>query len=251
MKSICYRHQQVLKLERNWNGQDSSILCSDPLGMFYKKNRNYMYLLCEDFLFQNKNKDAKKINKISYPKFTKIIIDYFMSKDQSISKRNKMFRHTARDDTMYTSMRCIYKNEKTQKADSNTSPKRKPVQATKGTRIKIKAKVAKSDKKKQPAKKPKAKGLAVLSDVALTKAEQLKLATKRSKKDYHISHASGLSDRVDTYNEEDDDKDDFENDVDINDDDSYDNDDERMESDSDENPDPYKSNDEHDEEEEE
>nr|GEZ09083.1 hypothetical protein [Tanacetum cinerariifolium] len=84
------------------------------------------------------------------------------------------------------------------KADFDTSPKQKPVQATKGTIIKTKAKVAKSDKKKQPAKKPKAKGLAVLSEVALTEAEQLKLATKRSKKDFHISHASGSGDGVDT-----------------------------------------------------
>nr|GEU47342.1 retrovirus-related Pol polyprotein from transposon TNT 1-94 [Tanacetum cinerariifolium] len=137
------------------------------------------------------NKDAKKTNKMAYPRFTKIIIDYFMSNDQSISRRNKMFWHTARDDTMFTSMICISRHEKTQKttklkyvrkkADSIISPKQKPVHATKGTRIKNKAKVAKSDKKKQPVKKPKAKGLAVLSEVALTEAEKLKLATKRSK----------------------------------------------------------------------
>ncbi|GKB90774.1 hypothetical protein Tco_0963046, partial [Tanacetum coccineum] len=42
---------------------------------------------------------------MSYPRFTKIIIDYFMIKDQSISRRNKMFWHTDRDDTMFTSMR--------------------------------------------------------------------------------------------------------------------------------------------------
>ncbi|GJS83869.1 hypothetical protein Tco_0750410 [Tanacetum coccineum] len=174
------------------------------------------------FLFQIENKDAKKTNKMSYPRFTKIIIDYFMSKDQSISRRNKMFWHTARDDTMFTSMRCISRHEDTQvygtilpkeltnqamleskayqtyyafasgekapkpkyirkKADSDTSPKKKTVQATKGTILKSKAKVAKSDKKKQPAKMPKAKGLNVLYEVALTKAEQMKFSTKRSK----------------------------------------------------------------------
>ncbi|GJW96070.1 hypothetical protein Tco_0177878 [Tanacetum coccineum] len=63
------------------------------------------------------------------------------------------------------------------KVDSDTSPKKKHVQATKSTRLKSKAKVAKPDKKKQPAKKTKAKGLTVLSKVALTEAEQLKLAT--------------------------------------------------------------------------
>nr|GEV59925.1 reverse transcriptase domain-containing protein [Tanacetum cinerariifolium] len=119
-----------------------------------------------------------------------------------------------------------------------------------------KAKVAKSDKKKQPVNKTKAKGLAVLFEVALTEAEQPKLATKRSKKDFHISHASGSDEGTGTIprvpnvsiydsesdkeswgdnDEKDNDKDDFENDADINDDDSDDNDesdDERTESDS-------------------
>nr|GEV60822.1 hypothetical protein [Tanacetum cinerariifolium] len=79
-----------------------------------------------------------------------------------------------------------------------TSPKSKTAFAFKVTRIKSKAKVTKPDMKKQPAKKTKAKGLAVLSEVALSKAEQIKLATKRSKKNFHISHASGSGDGVDT-----------------------------------------------------
>nr|GEV39756.1 integrase, catalytic region, zinc finger, CCHC-type, peptidase aspartic, catalytic [Tanacetum cinerariifolium] len=78
------------------------------------ENIDYVYLLWEDFLFHIENKDAKKTNKMSYPKFPKIIIDYFMSKDQSISQRNKMFWLTTRDDTMFTSMRCISRHEKTQ-----------------------------------------------------------------------------------------------------------------------------------------
>nr|GEZ93217.1 hypothetical protein [Tanacetum cinerariifolium] len=140
---------------------------------------------------------------MSYPRFPKIIIDYFMSNDQSISRRNKMFWHTAQDETLFTSISCIARHEDTQvygailpkyltnqamleskayktyyafaygekipkpkyvqnKSDSDTSPKQKPVQAIKGTRIKTKVKVAKSDKKKQHAKMPKAKGLDVM-----------------------------------------------------------------------------------------
>ncbi|GKB32867.1 hypothetical protein Tco_0872268 [Tanacetum coccineum] len=38
----------------------------------------------------------------------------------------------------------------------------------------------------------KSKGLTILSEVALSKAEQMKLETKRSLKEFHISHASGL-----------------------------------------------------------
>ncbi|GJX72306.1 hypothetical protein Tco_0309477 [Tanacetum coccineum] len=191
------------------------------------------------YLTDIENKDAKKTNNMSYPRFTKIIIDYFMSKDQSISRRNKMFWHTARDDTMFTSMRCISRHENTQvygtilskelknqamleskayqtyyafasgekapkpkyirkKANSDISSKKKLVQATKGTRLKTSAKVAKSDKKKQLAKMPKAKGLNVLSEVSLTESEQMKLATKRIKTQFHNSHASGLGDGVDT-----------------------------------------------------
>ncbi|GKB72900.1 hypothetical protein Tco_0934312, partial [Tanacetum coccineum] len=51
---------------------------------------------------------------MSYPRFTKIIIDYFMSKDPSISRRNKMFWHTAQDDTLFTSMSCVSRHEDTQ-----------------------------------------------------------------------------------------------------------------------------------------
>ncbi|GJV84985.1 hypothetical protein Tco_1524883 [Tanacetum coccineum] len=139
------------------------------------------------------------------------------------------------------------------KADSDTSPKKKPVQATKGTRIKSKAKVAKPDKKKQPANKTKAKGLAVLSEVALSKAEQLKLATKRSKKDFHIYNEGtgtiqGVPD-VPTYESESekeswgDSKEEDDNDDDGDSDDhDDDNDNERIEYDRDEIPDPNMTN---------
>nr|GFB96559.1 hypothetical protein [Tanacetum cinerariifolium] len=56
-----------------------------------------------------------------------------------------------------------------------------------GKRLKATTKVAKSGKKKLPAQ-----GLETLSKIALSKAEQMKVVTKRSKTDYHVSHASGL-----------------------------------------------------------
>nr|GFB81319.1 hypothetical protein [Tanacetum cinerariifolium] len=48
-----------------------------------------------------------------------------------------------------------------------------------------------SAKGKQPAKASKAKTLTVLSEVAMTEAEHLKLATKKSMQQTHISQASG------------------------------------------------------------
>ncbi|GJU24918.1 hypothetical protein Tco_1163539 [Tanacetum coccineum] len=55
----------------------------------------------------------------------------------------------------------------------------------------------KPTKKKAPVKADRGKGLNVLSEVALSKAAQLKEATKRSKKDFHISQASGSGDGTD------------------------------------------------------
>nr|GEU74975.1 Gag-Pol polyprotein [Tanacetum cinerariifolium] len=62
-------------------------------------------------------------------------------------------------------------------------------------RIKTLAKGDKPIKMKQSATKSKA--LTVLSKVALSEADQIKLATKRSKKEFHSSHTSGSGDEVD------------------------------------------------------
>ncbi|GJY08804.1 hypothetical protein Tco_0375858 [Tanacetum coccineum] len=141
---------------------------------------------------------------------SKLVLKVVPPADKTATSRQELellFHHhiTMLRSTYYNHRTTFASGEKTpkpkyvqKKADYDTSPKQKPVQATKGTRIKSKAKVCKPDKKKQPAKKPKAKGLAVLSEFALTEAEQLKLASKRSKKDFHILHANGSSDRVDT-----------------------------------------------------
>ncbi|GKE22511.1 hypothetical protein Tco_1434023 [Tanacetum coccineum] len=200
-------------------------------GMYHNKQVDYVYLLWEDLVFQVENKNSKKNNDMYYPRFTKVIVDYFMAKDQAIPRRNKMFWHYARDDFMFTTIRVISKHKDTQeygailpqhltsqamleseafktyrayatsekapkskatkkKTDSESSPKTKPSQASKGKRIKTSAK---GDK---PAT-TKSKGLTVLSEFALSEAEQMKLATKRSLNEFHISHASGSGDGVD------------------------------------------------------
>nr|GEW50358.1 hypothetical protein [Tanacetum cinerariifolium] len=115
------------------------------------------------------NKDDKKTNKMSYPRFTKIIIDYFMSKDQSISRRNKMFWHTARDDTMFTTIRCISKHEKTQVYGTILSK-----ELTNPTMLESKA---------------------YKTYYAFASGEK---TPKPNKKEFRISHASGSRDGVDT-----------------------------------------------------
>nr|GEU53937.1 hypothetical protein [Tanacetum cinerariifolium] len=52
-------------------------------GMYYKKNMDYVELLWEDFTYQINNKGYKKQEKMYYPRFTKVIIQYFLTKDKT------------------------------------------------------------------------------------------------------------------------------------------------------------------------
>nr|GEX07878.1 hypothetical protein [Tanacetum cinerariifolium] len=131
------------------------------------------------------------------------------------------------------------------KADESvTSPKSKTASTSKGTRLKSKAKVTKPALKKQPTKKTKEIGLAVLSEVALSEAKQVKLVTKRSRQTsiYHKQVAQVMELTLSQSNDEDDDNDnddDGDNDNDAESDDHDDgSDNERTESDSEEIPDP-------------
>ncbi|GKD24020.1 hypothetical protein Tco_1225723 [Tanacetum coccineum] len=50
-----------------------------------------------------------------YPRFTKVIIDHFISKDNTISMRNKINLHTARDDSLLGALKFVSKTEDCQK----------------------------------------------------------------------------------------------------------------------------------------
>nr|GEZ02279.1 hypothetical protein [Tanacetum cinerariifolium] len=79
-----------------------------------------------------------------------------------------------------------------------TSSKKKPAKAKKDvTLTKKPSSKPKSNKKKAPVKADRGKSLNVFLEVALSEAAQLKEATKQSKKDFHISHASGSGDGTD------------------------------------------------------
>nr|GEX13691.1 hypothetical protein [Tanacetum cinerariifolium] len=116
-------------------------------------------------LFEHKNQ--KKSNEMYYPRFTKVIIHHFMSKDPSIPRRNKELHHP--------SLRLT-------RSSSDTS-------ITPSTAIASPRLIA-SAKGKQTAKASKAKSLPALSEVAMTEAQQLKLVTNRSMQQMHISQAS-------------------------------------------------------------
>ncbi|GJU19976.1 hypothetical protein Tco_1153318 [Tanacetum coccineum] len=212
----------VNKMHQPWRSFDAVI---------NKCLSDYAYLLWEEFVYQVENKNVKRSNEMYYPRFTKVIVNFFMTKDQSIPRRNKVNWHFARDDYMFTMIKVVSRHEDTQlygailpdeltneaikdsesykeyyaiasraeppktkasvKKKQVGSDKSKTPLTAKGKILKTSTKASKTAKKKQPAKTSKAKGLTVLSEVALTEAEQMKLATKRSLIETHSSHASG------------------------------------------------------------
>ncbi|GKC99388.1 hypothetical protein Tco_1169663 [Tanacetum coccineum] len=173
-------------------------------GMFYKKNVDFVELLCEYFTLKIENRDHKKQKKMYYPKFTKAIIYHFITKDKSISMRNIMFMHTARDDSILGPMRFVSKfddfqiygallpkrmtNQKMRDSDAyktylayateeeEPEPAKKAISSKKpatkrqstGFRIRDTPSVSVS-KKKAPAMAERSKGIELLFDAALLK----------------------------------------------------------------------------------
>ncbi|GJW41436.1 hypothetical protein Tco_0067281 [Tanacetum coccineum] len=68
----------------------------------------------EDFTYQIDNRGHKKQDKMYYPRFTKVIIHHFLTKDKTISKRNKICMHTSRDDYLINTLRFIFAKEESQ-----------------------------------------------------------------------------------------------------------------------------------------
>ncbi|GJS51804.1 hypothetical protein Tco_0625166 [Tanacetum coccineum] len=105
-------------------------------GLYYKKNVDYVELLWEDFTYQIDNKGHKKQEKMYYPRFTKVIIHYFLTKDKTVSRRNKIGMHTARDEYLINTLRFVSANEESQiyrsrLPESMTSPEMRETKAYK------------------------------------------------------------------------------------------------------------------------
>nr|GEV61216.1 hypothetical protein [Tanacetum cinerariifolium] len=169
-------------------------------GFYYKRNVDIAYLMWEDFVYQVKHKDTKKSNEMYYPWFMKVIIHYFMSKDPSIPRRNKfgallpieLTNEDIRNSNAYKEYYAVATRATQPKPKASVRKTRSssdttitPPNAAAGLRLTT------SDKGKQAAKASKAKSLSAFSEVAMIEAQMLKLATKRSLQQTHISQASG------------------------------------------------------------
>nr|GEY11964.1 hypothetical protein [Tanacetum cinerariifolium] len=125
----------------------------------------------KDFVYQVKYKETKKSNEMYYPRFTKVIIHFFMSKDLSIPRRNKVNWHYIRDDQMFTMIKLVSRHQNTQQFGAML-----PIELTN-------ADIRKSEAYKEYYV------VAIGATPPKTKAS-LKLATERSLQQTHISQAS-------------------------------------------------------------
>ncbi|GKE16950.1 hypothetical protein Tco_1424527, partial [Tanacetum coccineum] len=97
-----------------------------------------------------------------YPRYTKVIIHYFLTQDKIVSWRNKIWMHTSRDDYLINTLRFVSTKEVTQiygtiLTESLTSPEMKETKAYKtylGFAIRATPpKIARKFKKASPSKK--------------------------------------------------------------------------------------------------
>ncbi|GJY64987.1 retrovirus-related pol polyprotein from transposon TNT 1-94 [Tanacetum coccineum] len=171
-------------------------------GMYHKKNVDYAYLLWEDFVYQVKQECQEEYEDVLYPPSPKVIgSTIFMTKHEDTqlygaTLPNKLTNEDIRNSESFKEYYAIASGTEPPKTKARVKKKEvgsdmSKTPPTKGKRLRISTKAAKTAKKKQPAKTSKAKGLSVLSEVALTEAEQIKLATKRSLIQTHGSHACG------------------------------------------------------------
>nr|GEU73350.1 copia protein [Tanacetum cinerariifolium] len=214
--------------------------------MYNQMNVDYVALLWEDFMYQADNKKISSARKehMPYPRFTKVIINHFIFKDNTISMRNRINLYTVRDDTLlayktyidYATRKVPPKKARNFKKLASPKLKTVPLSPKEPTQ---KDTLDKSvSKKKTPAKADSGKGIELLSDAALLEDAQLKKTLRKSKRETHKLKRLSEDERDDVHEEDDNDDDDG-NDDDSGNDDSGGNDaqdSERTNSDDDENP---------------
>nr|GEZ96802.1 hypothetical protein [Tanacetum cinerariifolium] len=145
-------------------------------------------------------KNQKRSNEMYYPRFTKVIIDYFMTRKPSISRRNRINWHYVRDDVLFSTIKVVSRHQTTQQYGAIL-----PIELTtdeiKNSKVykeyyacamREAAPKPKASARKKKGKQP-ARAITPTepTDVQRTEAEQLKIALKRSRQETHISQQRG------------------------------------------------------------
>nr|GEY44818.1 hypothetical protein [Tanacetum cinerariifolium] len=209
------------------------VLCRCPFfkGLYHERNIDYAFLIWEDFVYQVEHKNHKKSNEMYYPRFTKVIIHHVMSKDQSIPRINKINWHYVRDDSIFSTIKVVFRHQNTQHygvmlpieltndeirntkaykeyyafstGEAAPKPKASARRKRSGSDTSITPPTATTTPKTTVTITPKltatakdkqpakAKSLSDLSEVARTEAQQLKIVLRRSRQQTHISQPGG------------------------------------------------------------
>nr|GFA29676.1 hypothetical protein [Tanacetum cinerariifolium] len=160
---------------------------------FLRSNVDYAYLIWEDFVYQVEHKNQKKSNEMYYPRFTKVIIDYFMTRKPSIPRRNRVNWHYDRDEVLFSTIK-VHQNQKANArkkkggSASSTTPPTPISTPTPTTTVVAAPRLYDDAKGKQPTR---ATTPTEPTDIERTEAEQLKIILRRSRQEMHISQQYG------------------------------------------------------------
>ncbi|GKE12424.1 hypothetical protein Tco_1415975 [Tanacetum coccineum] len=191
--------------------------------MFNKKDVDFAELLWEDFQYQidYRQTSVRRCESMPYPGFTKVIIQHFMSKHKSISRRNGLFMHSIKNDSVLGKLKFVNKGEDNQMYGMSIPDVMKVRKGTKTVATPKKKSFATADEdiipdpeeagrrptgvvniytpnvsnKKTPDQSQKLKGMEILYNVALLEADTRK-AIKASRFDYKFQQQTrGSSER--------------------------------------------------------
>nr|GFD27029.1 hypothetical protein [Tanacetum cinerariifolium] len=133
-----------------------------------------------------------------------VIIDYFMTRKPSISRRNRIHWHYVRDYALFSTIKVVSRHQTTQQygailsielttneiRNSDSASSTTPPTPTPTTTVESAPRLSAIAKGKQPSRATTSNEL---TDVQRTEAEQLKIVLKRSRQEAHISQQSGTS----------------------------------------------------------
>nr|GEX27981.1 retrovirus-related Pol polyprotein from transposon TNT 1-94 [Tanacetum cinerariifolium] len=163
---------------------------------FLRHSREIRKLTDEDFVYQVEHKDAKKSNEMYYPRddqmFTtiKLVSRHQDTQQFGVMLPIELTNKDIRNSEAYKEYYAVASGATPPKTKASVRKTKSSSDTTITPPTAAGIRLLTSAKGKQPAKASKAKGLTVLSEVAMTEAEQMKLAMKRSLQQTHISSAS-------------------------------------------------------------
>nr|GEZ82664.1 hypothetical protein [Tanacetum cinerariifolium] len=169
-------------------------------GFYHRINIDFAYLIWEDFVYRVEHKNQKRSNEMYYLRFMKVVIDYFMTRKPSISRRNRINWHYVRDDVLFSTIKVVSRHQSTQQYGAilpielttdeirNSKAYKEYYACATGEAAPKPKASARKKKGKQPSR---ATNSIEPIDVQRTEAEQLKIVLKWSRQETHISQQSG------------------------------------------------------------